>query len=135
MGVKDMDMSSLAIQQYSEMQLRHPVSGELMWADDEKTIPRTITIASRASEEYKASMKGWTDLASKSKGGKASPELNSERATHLLVAVCKGSSYVMFDGVEPQTKAEFKRILDNPSYGWLKDQIDEHLGDTGNFIN
>lgn len=129
-----LDITSLAIQEQTVLHLTHPVSGEKLYADEEQNSPITITIASTGTKTYR---KAVTDMHNaRLKRGKKQPtaEQQREEGIELLVACCITSDNLKYKGIIVKSESDFRALLSDDSVSWIKQQVDEALGDIERFI-
>jgi hypothetical protein len=131
-----LDLASLALKADTEIQLRHPVSGELLFADEDKTEPVTVSLWGSASKQYRNAVAEMQNRALKRQAKKEKPtaEVMREEGIRLLLAVSAGSKNLVLDGNPVITEDDFRTLYSNPAYSWVKDQVDEALADTSNFL-
>lgn len=129
-----LDLNSLALQDFTTLQVRNPVTDLPLFADTENTKPVEIDIASKSSPQYKKQIAIWTKKVERKRDKKLDAEESRESGFDLLAAVCLRSRNLVVNGVEPKTFEDFREIIANPQFAWLKDQIDEVLGDYSLFI-
>lgn len=131
------DISTLALKEDTfEMQFRHPATSELLFSDDEKTKKVSVNLYGTASKQYRNALRGMQDrqLKRNAKKEKPSSEIFKEEGLSLIVACIDGFNNFAVGGKVPTTEADFRELLGNPQFSWIKDQIDEALGDTSNFL-
>lgn len=130
-----MDLSKLdleaAADQGATLQLRHPVTEEVLTQDD--GTPITITVLGSESKKFQRAM----DAFERSRSGrKQKPMARAERqraAAAMLAEVTVGWQGIIWDGEElPCTKENAKMLyFERP---FIREQVDEFVGDMGNFL-
>jgi predicted nucleotidyltransferase len=130
------DISSLALKDSFTMQFRHPVTGELLWGDEEKTKPVEVVLYGTASKQYRNALNAMQarQLKRQAKKEKQTPEILKEESVSLLVACIAKFNEFALDGVVPSNDADYRSLLSDPAFSWVKEQIDEGLGDVSNFL-
>ena len=132
-----LDLASLAIQDCTVVHLTHPATGDKLFLDPvEKTQPMTITVASSASREYRQAVTAMNNRAlnAQKRGKKVGAEDQREEGIELLTAVCRSAQNLILNGAAVKTEADFRAVLSNDSYSWIKNQVDSALGDVELFI-
>lgn len=132
------DISTLALKTTStEVQFRHPVSNELLWADDDKTVPVSVNLFGTASKEYRDARSAMQNRQLKRGKTKPSAELLNEEGVTLLVATIDHFNNLAVDaaGTVPSTEADFRKLLNDARFSWVRDQIDEALADNERFLD
>ena len=135
-----LNLSKLKIKQTFDLHLAHPVSGELLYADGMPETPENavvITLASQSSKEWRQATAAMNDK--RVKRGKKQPTAAQikEEGVDLLTAICLASKNLnsVDEDLPIQTQTQFKTLLSDDDYSWIKNQIDEALGDNANFID
>ena len=138
MTAQAFDLGSLEMKDTFFLQLRHPVTDEPLTvkAADGSDSEVGITLYGPASRQYRNAIQGVQSraLRRQAKKATATPQEMQEEAVNLLVAVSAGSKNLSFDGISPQSADEFRQLYNKASLMWIKDQVDEALGNTGNFL-
>lgn len=128
------DIAALAIQESTVLQLKHPATGELLFADKDEKKPITVTVASTSSRAYKQAVKAMHERAQK-RGKKAlTLEQSRDESVALLAACCLDSSELIHNGDPVKSESDFRTLLADDQFSWLRGQIDEALGDVELFI-
>lgn len=125
--------AGLALKDTYELQLKNPVSEELLFDDDKKAV--TITLYGKSSKQYRNAVTAMQnrELRRKLKKDSATAEQIQEESTSLLVA-CSATSTLEIDGVAVNDKDSFKQLYTDVRFSWIRDQVDEALGDQSNFL-
>lgn len=112
--------------------IKHPVSGVELEHEDGRKL--SVTVYSTESIEYADAVNRSADRVSRVNFKKLNSEEKREYTIMLLADCIK--SFNNFDGVDlgdgEVDPSDKKGIL--RSYKWLRDQIDDEMGDLGNFI-
>lgn len=128
------NLDSLALKDTVELQLRHPVSDELLFADEEKTKPVAIVLFGTSSKQYRNAITAMQNRQLR-RGKKAvSAELMREESVNLLVACSDKAVNFTYKGNTVADEDAFRALYSDPAYSWLKDQVDSALGDVSNFL-
>lgn len=130
------DISTIALKDTTELHLRHPVTGDKLYSDAEGTKAVTITLYGSASKQYRSAVSAMQNrsLRRQAKKEKTSAEVLKEEGTELLVACSATSSELTNDGSPVKDPSDFRTLYSDPKYSWIKDQVDEALGDASNFL-
>lgn len=118
-----------------ELQLRHPATDELLFADEEKTMPVSIFLYGTSSKQYRNAVTAMQNRALKRGNKKPSAEQMREEGVELLVACSDRAINLLYKGKPVDNDAAFRAIYNDPSFSWLKDQVDAFLADTSAFLN
>lgn len=130
------DISKLSLKTTTTaVQLRHPVTDELLFADDEKSKPVTISVYGTASKEYRNAVSAMQNRQIKRGKKLASAEVIKEEGIELLVAVTDTSSNLEYNGKPVTTSAQFRDLYEDAAYSWLREQVDAAVGDTASFLS
>lgn len=129
------DLNSLAIQDTTVMNVKSPKTGEPITVNNDGVTFVTITMASTGSRAYRQAVSAMQNR--QLKRGKKQPTAEDQRkeGIDLLVACCITSENLGYNGVPVKTESDFRAILSDDKFHWLKTQVDECLGDVENFIN
>lgn len=130
------DLTSLSLKADTEIQLRNPVTGELLFADEEKTQPVTISLYGSASKQYRNAVADMQNRALKRQAKKEKPsaEVMREEGIRLLLAVSASTKNLSYNGNPVVTEDDFRAVYSDPALSWVKDQVDEALADASNFL-
>jgi len=130
------DLNALAIQEQgiTPLQLKHPATGDLLFADDAGTQPVTITISSTSSRAYRQAVAAMRNRALKRGKKIATAAEQEEEGIELLVACCITSDNLPYNGEAVKTESQFRALLSDVKMSWIRNQVDEYLGDVENFI-
>lgn len=128
------DLSALAIVESTVVHLTHPATDEKLYFDEARTQPVTITVASTSSRAYRQAVNAMNNRTLKRGSKKPSSETQREEGIELLTACCLSAENLVLNGSPVKTEADFRALLANDSYSWIKGQIDEALGNVELFI-
>lgn len=128
-----MNLQSLALEPTYTFPLKHPVEGTELYDGDK---PVTITVYGRASKQYRNYVTAMQnrELQRKRRKDNTKAEDLREEAVKLLVAVTKSMEGVEIDSKVYKTPEDFYELYSNEAFSWIKDQVDEALGDDANFL-
>ena len=129
------DISTLASKDSTELHLRHPVTEELLYADEAKEKPVKIILWGTGSKAYRQAINAMQNRQLKRGKKQATAEVMREESVELLVACSQKAVNMLFEGQELNTPEAFRKMYSNDAYSWAKEQIDAALSDSGNFIN
>lgn len=128
------DLSTLALRDTTEYQLRHPVSDELLFADEEKTQPITAVLYGASSKQHRSAITAMQNKLIKRGKFKSSAESMREDAIDLLVACTEQFVNLTYNGAPVDNDAAIRALYTDPQYGWIKKQIEDAVEDTAAFL-
>ena len=131
------DISTLALKDTFTLKLKHPVTQELLLVDGDEDKPVAIELYGTASKQYRNAISAMQTRALRRNAKKEKPSADQikEESVSLLVACSAGSKNLAVDGVVHAGDADsFKTLYSDARYSWIKEQVDEALGDIGNFL-
>lgn len=132
------DLASLDTSEASEkgakLELRHPNTGEVLRHDDGR--PFTITLVGRDSNRFMSLARAQSDRRLQQALRSRQPVMTAaveKDDTELLVNATLEWD-IIFDGkpAENNPKA-YRDVYSNPGYRWLREQVDEFVGNRANF--
>lgn len=129
------DISALALKETTTLHLINPVTLEKLYEDAEQTKPVTIELYGSSSKQYRNATNAMQNrqlVRQRKKENIKADELREE-AVNLLVA-CSAASTLEYNGEVVNTEAAFRKLYSDPAYSWIKDQVDEALGDVSRFL-
>lgn len=124
-------LDSLALKDTTELQLRHPVTEDLLF-DGEK--PVGIELYGTASKQYRNAITAMQNRQLRRGKQKASAELLKEESISLLVACSARGINLEYDGKPLDNEDAFRSLYSDPRFSWVKEQVDEALGDVSRFL-
>lgn len=133
------DVKSLAIKESTVLHLVNPFTDEKLYVNDKGDIdpkgknPVTVTIASQGSREYRLAVNAMINRSIKRGKKQLNAEEQKAEGIELLVAVCLDSENLSYDGEPVKTDAQFRAMLGDDKIAFIKNQIDEAVGDIGLF--
>lgn len=127
------DVKSLAIKDSTVIHLVNPFTQEPIFADDKGKMPVTITVASQGSREYRLAVNAMINRDIKRGNKKKTAEESRAEGVELLVAICLDSENLSYDGEPVKSDAQFRALLSDDKLGFIKNQIDETLGNVESF--
>ena len=128
------NLDTLSLKDTVSLQLRHPVSEELLFADEAKTQPVEIELHGTSSKEYRNAITAMQNRALKRGKKQASAEVMKEEGIELLVACSAKANNFSFGGKPVSDDAAFRSLYGDAKFSWLKEQVDAGLGDVSNFL-
>lgn len=131
------DMSSLAFKETFALQLKHPVDGYPLFLDnDGGKKPILVNLFGKSSKQYQKAVTAMQSraLRRQAKKTEATPEMLQSEALALLEACSESAENLVLDGKPVVTPADLRALYENPKFSWIKDQVDEALGDSSNFL-
>lgn len=128
--LSDLNTTAVADQGF-ELTVAHPKTGA--------PTSMKITLLGADSEAYReksnAFQRARIDRMNKSRRMAVSPDEIEAEATELLVAVTTGWSGFTLDGTELAfSTANVRRVYGHPGWRWLREQVDQAVGDRANFL-
>lgn len=130
------NIESLSLSETTELQLRHPATDELLFADEAQTKPIAILVYGKGSKKYRNAILAVQNRhlkRSKTKE-KVSAEQLREEGIDLLVACSDKAINFDYKGAPVDSAAAFRELYNDPAFDWIKDQVDAGLGDVENFL-
>lgn len=126
------NLESLALKETAAMTVRHPATGEAL-ADD-KGNAVTIDICGTSSKQYRDAITRMQQRALRR--GKKNPTVAElrEEGVELLVQCSDRINNLTYKNEPVDTAEAFRAIYGDPKFAWLKDQVDEFLGSTSDFL-
>lgn len=136
------NLSTLATKESTTVHLRHPATDELLFdeikeADGSVTsLPVTIDIYGPSSSVFRNLILEMSDRQAKRGKTKLSAEANRKEGIALLAACSiKAHNFAIDDeGTVVDSEAAFKKLYSDPTFAWVKEQVDSAMGDYGNFL-
>lgn len=128
------DIASLAIQESTVLHLTHPASGAALYADKAEKQPITVTVASTSSRAYQQAVRAMHSRRLKLGNKKLSLEQQRDESVELLATCCLDSANLVYNGKPVKTEDEFRSLLRDDKFSWLRSQIDDALGNVELFI-
>lgn len=131
------DISTLALKDTFDMPLKHPVSGEPLLVNDDPEKPVTIKLYGTASRQYQAALDKMQTkhLRRNAKREKPTASDLKEEQISLLVACSAGTeNFAIGKEAFAGDKQAFTTLYGDSQYSWIKDQVDEALGNPANFL-
>ena len=128
------DIASLSIQESTVLHLTHPATGEKLYADKDQKQPITITVASTSSRAYRSAVNAMNNRTLKRGNKKITAEQQKEEGIELLTACCVTSENLSYNGEPVKDDAAFRALLSDDKMSWVKNQVDETLGNVELFI-
>lgn len=130
------ELSSLALNETTALHIKHPVSGELLYADEDKKKPVVAHLYGPSSKVYRAANLKLRNRAIKRQASKQklTAEQIEQEGIGFLVACSDKIDNLAFNGSPVDCPEAFNEMYTNPKFDWLKSQIDECIGDTANFL-
>lgn len=128
-------LDSLALKETTEFQLRHPVTDEPLWADKEQTKPVAISLYGTSSKQYRNAITAMQNRQLR-RGKKAvTAEALKDESVSLLVACSDAGVNLTYDNAPLNSADAFRALYSDPKFSWIKDQVDNALGDPSNFLD
>jgi hypothetical protein len=128
------NLDSLALKDTFQLQLKHPVTDELLWADKDQTLPVAVMIYGTSSKQYRNALTAMQNRSLKRGKKPLTAEQMRDEGVSLLVACSDSALNFKYKGAEVDTPEAFDSLYKDPQFSWLKDQVDAALGDVANFL-
>ena len=128
------DINSLAVKDSDTLHLTHPATGELLYADEEKTKPVQIVLWSTSSKAYRAASNAAQNRRLKRKSKEMTAELAREEGVEILVACSQRGENFTYNGEALDNPDAFRRMYSDDKFSWIKEQVDSYVSDLANFI-
>lgn len=128
------NLDQLSLKDTVSLQLRHPVSDELLFADEAKTKPVEIELHGTSSKNYRNAITAMQNRALKRGKKQASAEVMREEGIELLVACSAKANNFSYGGKPVLDEDTFRTLYGDAKFSWLKEQVDAALGDNSNFL-
>lgn len=128
------NLDSLALRDTTELQLVHPVTEELIFADREQTKPVSVILFGTSSKQYRNAISAMQNRQLRRGKKAATAELLREESVNLLVACSDKTLNLTYKDAPVDNEEAFRALYSDPAYSWLKDQVDAALGDVSRFL-
>lgn len=128
------NLDSLALRDTTELQLVHPVTEELIFADREQTKPVSVVLFGTSSKQYRNAISAMQNRQLRRGKKAATAELLREESVNLLVACSDKTLNLTYKDAPVDNEEAFRALYSDPAYSWLKDQVDAALGDVSRFL-
>lgn len=129
------NLNSLALSESTEYQLRHPVTEELLFADDAKTQPIVATIYGTSSKQHRNAITALQNkLLKRGKGKTSTAESMREDGLDILVACTEGFSNLSYNDAPVDNDVAIRSLYSDPKFSWIKEQIEAAIEDTSAFL-
>lgn len=125
------DINTLAAKDSVSLQLKHPVSDELLFDGDK---PVEAVLWGTSSKVYRSAVNAMQNRALKRGKKPATPEVMREEGVELLTACTQRFENLALDGSPLDNADTIRALYKDDRYAWVKSQVDEALGDIANFI-
>lgn len=128
------NLDTLSLKDTVSLQLFHPVSEELLFADEGKTKRVEIELYGTSSKAYRNAITAMQNRSLKRGKKQASAEVMKDEGIELLVACSAKANNFSYGGKPVLDDAAFRSLYADPAFSWLKEQVDAGLGDVSNFM-
>lgn len=126
------EITSLKLKDTTDLLLVHPVTGEELVDDKGEKV--VITLYGTSSKEYRNAITALANRNTARKNKVVKAEQAKLEIIELLVECTASMSGLEVQGKAPKTKDDFREIYSDDSLSWIKDQVDEAIGDRSNFL-
>lgn len=130
------DITSMALAPDYELHLKHPVTGEKLYADKDEKDPVVVMLYGSASKQYRNAVTAMQtrQMRRDQKKEKANAEIINEEGVELLVACSAGSKNLSIEGKAVTSAEDFRKLYSDPKLSWVRAQVDAAIADVGNFL-
>lgn len=130
-----LDLNALALKETTEYQLRHPVTDELLFADEAKTQPVIAHLYGTASKQHRNKINALMNRSLKRDQRKATAEVQREEGIELLVACSSSIENLTYQGQAIDNPSVFKALYEDGKFSWVRAQIDSAIGSVEGFLS
>lgn len=128
-----LNLGTLSTKGQATLHLEHPDTGVKLF--DENNNPVEIVVYGKSSKQYRNAFTAMQDRHIQRGKKKPSAALYHQEAVELLVACSiRANNMVLADGSPIDTPEAFTKLYNDDSLEWVKDQVDNFLGDTASFL-
>lgn len=128
------DLNTLAKKDVTTVQINHPATDAPLYADAERTQPVQIIVYGTSSKQYRDKVLAMNNARLKRGKQKPTAEGLESDAIELLVACSKEAVNLELDGKPINTPEAFRKLYSNPDFDWLREQVDNSIGEAANFL-
>lgn len=140
------DIASFDVSDTTEIAIIHPKTSEPFLVDVEeddglggkKTVkkPMTVTVHGPGSKAFKAaqavSQKSFQATFHRGKSRETSDQKDAREAAFLSACTIAFNNFT-YNGGDPKDRETFRACYLDPKRGWLKEQVNDEMGDWANF--
>jgi hypothetical protein len=127
-------IEELALADTTEMQLKHPVTDEVLYADKEETQPVTFTLYGSSSKQYRKAVDALMRKAHQRGKREATPAERREDSRAFLVALSVKIDNMEYKGEPVNTPEAFDALYSDDSLGWILEQVNAAIGSVEGFL-
>jgi hypothetical protein len=128
------NLDTLSLKDTTSLHIKHPVTDELLYADEAKTKPVEIELYGTGSKQYRNALTAMQNRALKRGKKQATAEVMRDEGIELLVACSAKANNFAYNGKPLNDDSAFRALYGDASFSWLKEQVDAGLGDVSNFL-
>lgn len=129
-----LDFNSLAMNDTFELHLRNPATEELLYKDEEKQKPCTITLYTKASKVYRNAVTRYQNtLLKQGRNVKQTAEKLREDSLELALTQTVAVKNIFIGDKEVKLE-DLREIYADPKFLWIREQIEEASEDVSNFL-
>jgi hypothetical protein len=130
------NLSALALKDTTTFQLRHPVTGEELFADSPtNTQPVEFEIHGTSSKVWRQAVAAMAAKQKRRGNNKnISVEVMREDNAELLANITESITNLDIDGQALDNQDAYKALYLDSRFNWVKDQVDAQLGDNSGFL-
>jgi hypothetical protein len=98
--------------------------------------PVVVNLYGKASKQYQRAIEAMQTRALRRQAKKETikPEELQKESLDMLKACSESAVNLAVDGVDVKTADELRAVYADPRFSWLRDQVDEAIGDQSNFL-
>jgi len=128
------NIASLSTKEQTVVHLRHPVTDELLYADEAKKKPIQVTVYGSGSSVYRNALTAMQNRQLKRNKKQMSAELIREESTELLVQTSVSADNFDYNGNPLTTKQAWTDLYNDVSLAWVREQVETVQGDISAFL-
>jgi len=131
------NIKTLALDETTTLQLAHPGTNELLWADDAETLPVEAVIYGKTSGVFRSWFaKNQRDIARLAKAGKERTTEEQDKVDlEFLCKMTVSVSNMDLDGTPVDTPEMVKELYSTKGLEWISNQVWKALGNDSNFLS
>jgi hypothetical protein len=126
------ELESLALKETTEVELLHPVSGEVLIDSEGNKV--TISLYGTSSKQYRNAITAMQSRALKRGKKQLSVEEMRKEGVELLVACSDKINSLTYKGAPVDNDSAFRELYADPKFSWLREQVDAAVGDVSSFL-
>lgn len=130
------NLSTLATKDTATLHLKHPVTFQDLYGDDEKTQPCLVKMYGKDSQVYRNAIFSLQNKRAARGKTKVSPEQVESEWIDVLVACTISIENLDIEPGKPCDSPEmYKELYSTPEFSWVQEQVNEWRGEVANFLD